>query len=302
VKGKTIAIFIPAWNEERSIGSVVLGAKKYGQVLVIDDGSNDRTAEIAKAAGAEVITHQSNGGYGAALKTALSSAKKTSADAFVFIDADFQHDPDEIPLVAAPVLQGRADVCLGSRFLGKTIGAPEYRTAGVKALNRLSGIHAAMGGKETDDNSFDFQCGFRAFSKKAIGKVNVEEDGYEACAEIIVSALRAGLKVAEVPVTIRYYGEGNGKNPMVHGVGLLGYVVNAIAKKKPLVVFGLGGVLLLAVSALLGIFVVRTFYGTGVLALGSALLTVFAGIAGFVFILIGINLYTLQALLERREK
>ena len=300
MKGKKIAIFIPAFNEERSIGSVVLGAKKYGRVFVIDDGSKDRTAEIAKAAGAEVIPRQSNGGYGAALKTALSSAKKTSADAFVFLDADFQHDPDEILVVAAPVLQGRADVCLGSRFLGRTIGAPEYRTAGVRALNHLSKIHAEKTGAQ--NGSLDFQCGFRAFSKKVIGNVDVEENGYEACAEIIVSALRAGLKVAEVPVTIRYYGEGNGKNPMVHGAGLLGYVVNAIAKKKPLVVFGLGGVLLLAISALLGIFVVRTFYGTGVLALGSALLTVFAGIAGFVLILIGINLYTLQALLERREK
>jgi glycosyltransferase involved in cell wall biosynthesis len=286
-----LAIFIPAFNEERSIGSVVLQAKRYGQVFVVDDGSTDRTSAIARAAGAKVVRRSQNGGYGAALKTAFLHARKTDADAFVFLDADGQHDPAEIPLVAAPVLEGRADLSIGSRFLGKATGAPAYRLIGVGVINRLSAIQAQKKG-------VDYQCGFRAFSRSAAGKIKVRQDGYQACGEVVVSAQRKGLRIAEVPVHIRYFEEGG--NPLAHGAGLVSHIMAGIAKRKPMVFFGGGGMLLLAVSALLGIFVVNTFYSKGVLPIGTAFLTVFAGISGLVLILIGINLYTLGAVLGRR--
>lgn len=289
MKGR-IAIFIPAYNEARSIGTVVALARRYGPVCVVDDGSTDATSEIARSAGAKVIALRKNGGYGTAARAAFEAAKNTSADAFVFLDGDFQHDPREIPLVAELVLSGRADVCVGSRFLGKTVASPVGRREAVAVINNLSGV--ASGKK------LDFECGFRAFSRKAVGKITFWQDGYEACSEMLVSAAGAGLRIAQVPVTVSYYPERE-SSPLAQGAGLMSFVVSQIAKKKPLVFFAGTGLVLLVASALIGVFVVRTFYRTGALATGSALLTVFSGIAGLVLILIGINLYTLNVAMRR---
>lgn len=288
---RKIAIFIPAFNEERSIGSVVLLAKKYGPVTVVDDGSEDRTAELAKKAGAAVIRRKKNGGYGAALRAILAAAGKTSAAACVIMDGDGQHDADEIPKVAAPVLEGKADVGLGSRFLGGMRGAPAYRKEGVRVLNRFSAELA--GGREVD-----FQCGFRALSPKAAKAIEIRENGYEAGMEMLSAAVRRGLVVEEVPVSIRYFEKANG-GAVAQGAGLLTYAANQIAKRRPLFVFAALGSASIMVAALLGVFVVETFYSSGKLAAGSAFLTVLFGIGGLVLILIGINLHVLNRIAGR---
>jgi len=288
-----IVIFIPAYNEERTIGSVVLLAKKYGEVFVVDDGSDDKTAEIAKKAGASVIAHKKNMGYGAVLKSALAAAPKMDASAFVFMDADGQHDADEIPVVAKPVLDGNADLCQGSRFLGKFVSAPVGRREGVAFINKLTSAH--NGKKEVDA-----QCGFRAISKKAVEKILISEDRYVGCAEMVASAQHAGLRVMEVPVHVKYFSERN--NPFQQGAGLVDYVAGQMIKKNPLALFAGVGTLMLVISALIGVFVVDTFYTRHELATGSAFLTVFFGIAGMIMVLIGLNLYTLKKVLETREK
>lgn len=289
-----LAIFIPAYNEEKTIAAVALLAGKYGKVFVIDDGSGDRTAALARLAGAEVVRRKTNGGYGAALKTALAVARKTDAGAFVFLDGDFQHDPDEIPKVAAPVLSGNMDACLGSRFLGKVHGAPPGRTHGVRLINHLSGLRAGKG-------EMDFECGFRAFSKKAIANMEITENGYEACSEAIVSCLEKGLNVGQVPVTVKYFAGKEG-SALAQGAGLASHILNAIARRKPLLFFAGSGTAMLAVSALLGIFVLKTYYSTHVLATGSSFLTVFSGIIGLVLLSIGINIYILETLLEQKGR
>ncbi len=290
-RGK-IAIFIPAYNEERAVGSVALLAGKFGKVFVIDDGSADRTAEVAREAGATVISHPKNRGYGAAIRTALGAARKMDADAFVFIDADYQHDPAEIPLVAAPVLSGKADFCQGSRFLGKFISAPAGRREGVALVNKLT---SAQNGKKEVDS----QCGFRAVSKKAAAKITITQEKYAGCAEMVSSAQHAGLRVVEVPVHVRYFGERN--NPFQQGAGLVDYIAGEIIRKNPLALFSGIGAALLIISALLGMFVLDTFYTQQQLATGSAFLTVFFGIAGMIMLLIGINLYTLEKVLAKRD-
>ena len=288
-RGK-IAVFIPAYNEERAIGSVVLLAREYGTVHVVDDGSDDRTAEIARKAGAGVIAHKRNMGYGAAMKSALAAARKMDAAAFVFMDADGQHDAREIPMVASPVLGGRADFCQGSRFLGKFISAPVGRREGVAFINKLTNAH--NGRREVDA-----QCGFRAVSKSALGKIRVDADGYSGCAEMALSAQQAGLRVVEAPVHVRYFPGGN--NPFQQGAGLVDYVAGQMIRKNPLALFAGVGAVLLALSALLGAFVLDTFYTRHELATGSAFLTVFFGIAGMIMVLMGLNLYTLKKVLEK---
>lgn len=288
-----IAIFIPAFNEEQSIGSVVALARECGPVLVVDDGSSDSTARAAKAAGASVVSHPRNMGYGAALKTIFAHARKAGAAASVVIDGDFQHDPLEIPRVASPVLSGKADVSIGSRFLGRSLRASGARLGGVRLLNSLSSLEAGS-------RAVDFQCGFRAFSRRALGKIAFQQGGYGAGAEIAAAAFRSGLRVAEVPVSVRYFG-GRDKSPLEQGAGIAGHVLSAIAARKPLMFFAGTGAALLLASAVLGVFVADTYYSRKIMPFGSAFLTVFFGIAGMVMISIGINLYTLETVLNRKK-
>ncbi|MCX8197704.1 MAG: glycosyltransferase [Candidatus Micrarchaeota archaeon] len=289
-----IAIFIPAFNEEETIGSVVILAKKYGRVFVVDDGSSDSTAEVAKKAGAHVISHDRNLGYGEALKTIWRKARGISEDVIVVMDGDCQHNPAEIPLLVRPIIEGNADVSAGSRFLGRFIQPPPARKEGVGALNFLASMQA--GGK-----ALDYQCGFRAYRKSCLAKITFGNSGYPAGAETLISALQSGLRVVEVPVNVRYY---DGKEvPFWRGASLAGNLIEQLAKRKPLLFFGGAGVAMLFLSALLGVFVIERFYGAGVLPTGSAILTVFFGIGGLIMLLIGINLYALEiAIASRKER
>jgi glycosyltransferase involved in cell wall biosynthesis len=128
-KKNGIIVAIPCLNEEVAIGSVVLRAKKYADsVVVIDDGSNDSTAEIAKLAGAHVIKHENNQGKGAAIRDAFDYAKLHGAEILVLIDGDRQHNTDDIPGLVMPILSGEADMVNGSRFLVKNgHRVPAYR-------------------------------------------------------------------------------------------------------------------------------------------------------------------------------
>ncbi|MGB4504263.1 MAG: glycosyltransferase family 2 protein, partial [Syntrophaceticus sp.] len=109
---------IPAYNEARHIEEIVSSTLQYvNQVIVVDDGSTDGTGERAREAGAFVVKHQQNRGYGGALKSCLEKGREQGADVLVLLDADGQHLPDEAPKVVRPVLEGRADIVIGSRFL-----------------------------------------------------------------------------------------------------------------------------------------------------------------------------------------
>ena len=115
---QNITVILPAYNEEDSIGSVILLTKFYADnVIVVDDGSSDRTAEIARKAGAEVIIHETNTGKGGALKTGFTAAANLGADIIVTMDSDGQHNPAEIPKLVAPIIKGEAEMVNGSRYL-----------------------------------------------------------------------------------------------------------------------------------------------------------------------------------------
>jgi glycosyltransferase involved in cell wall biosynthesis len=189
---------VPAFNEEATVANVVFQAKAHvSSVIVIDDGSSDRTSEIARLAGAVVVRHKSNEGYGGALKTCFAMARKLHADAMVILDSDGQHDPEEIPIVLAPVTSGKADIVIGSRFIGKYQNSvPPSRRIGIMLLNFVTSL--------LGPNVLDSQSGFRAFSARAISLIDPSESGMGAGSEILIQACEKGLKIVEVPTHCSY--------------------------------------------------------------------------------------------------
>jgi len=206
---------IPAFNEAPTIGQVVAQTRKFvDNVFVIDDGSNDQTPLIAKAAGATVVRHDKNKGYGAALKTIFRTARIKGADVIVVIDGDGQHSPDEIPRVLEPILSGDADVVIGSRFAhGNRNSIPSIRKVGLAVLN----VATRMLGPRI----LDSQSGFRAYSRNAVDVIDPYIDGMAAGSEILVQANRSHLKIVEVPTTCKYESEDSFQKQFLHGFDVL---------------------------------------------------------------------------------
>ncbi len=193
-----VAIVIPAYNEERAIGRVVRPVvARCDWCIVVDDCSRDDTADEAFRAGARVIRHAVNRGQGAAILTGVHDALRLGADVIVTFDADGQHDLADLDAITAPVREGRADIVLGSRFLGHTVGMPLSRRIllqGAVVVTRvLSGVWIS-----------DVANGFRAFSRRAAGELTIEMDRFAHASEILEQIRPRGWRLVEVPVTIHY--------------------------------------------------------------------------------------------------
>ena len=257
---KTIAA-IPCYNEGLAIGSVVLKASRHvDEVLVVDDGSIDDTAAVAKAAGAVVVAHDKNKGYGAAIRSCFTYAKTNNADIMVILDGDGQHDPSKIPDFVHALTTNGADIVIGSRFLekkngkGNGNGIPRYRIAGLKVLNLSTQV---AGNIKTTDS----QSGYRAYGRKAIEKMRITNPDTFICAgsEILTQVKDHDLEVVEIPITARYDIDNiSQKNPVAHGVGVLNSVIGLIAEKRPLVYIGLPGF----ISFVIGVFLRYYCFGS----------------------------------------
>jgi len=170
---------IPAYNEELTISMVVhLTARYVDHVIVVDDGSADRTAEIAGYAGAEVIRVDPNRGKANAMKIGIQRAKELGCGIVVFLDADGQHDPAEIPMVISPVLHDDADLVIGSRYLVDSDETPRYRRVGQKALDYATNLGKNI--KITDT-----QSGFRAMQCSKIDSMSFRSEGYNVETDMI---------------------------------------------------------------------------------------------------------------------
>jgi len=195
---KPIYVFMPACNEEEKVGEVIkrLSELKLNlKVHVVDDGSMDRTKECAGKMGALVVRHPSNLGQWAALRTGFAISLMEGADVAVSIDADGQHDPRDVGILVEPILNGDADIVIGSRFLdGDAPKMPKYRHVGIKAFNRL--VEIATKKKLSDSTS-----GYKAYDMAMVRKIlpYLKEDQYGAL-EFLVIALRHGARVIEKPI------------------------------------------------------------------------------------------------------
>ena len=279
--GKVI-VGLPAYNEERAVAGVVLQAKQYADmVIVVNDGSVDNTARLARLAGAEVVEHDKNKGYGAAIQTILSEAGKRDADILVIIDADAQHDPNEIPRLIDAVKAG-SDVVIGSRESQKDV-IPGYRRLGQSVLAKFTNIAARQ-------NLSDTESGFRAYSKKAIAEMELSQQGMAISAEIISEASHKGLKISEVPITVSYDDVTSSQNPVLHGLGNLSRIFFFISERRPLLFFSVIGGILLILGIVSGIGVLQIYYGSNVFATGNALLCMLLVTVGMLCIFTGVIL------------
>jgi glycosyltransferase involved in cell wall biosynthesis len=246
---------VPAFNEERTIAKVVLEAQKFVDVvLVCDDGSTDSTAEIAERMGADVIKHEKNLGYGAAIKTLFTMARELNADVLVTLDGDGQHDPREIPALVEPVLENKADIVLGSRFLGSENDVPKHRRLGIKLITKLTG--AASNHKLTDA-----QCGFRVYGRKALNGLSLFEDGMGVSVECLMNAKRKGLTITEVPTGCNYHGleKTSSQGSFGHGTSVVMSILRLVVEDKPLLLLGLPGMVSLCVGMLFGIWMLQIY-------------------------------------------
>lgn len=210
---KIVAV-IPAYNEEKNIDGIVRQTKKeVDETIVVNDGSKDNTAILAKMAGAFVINHNINKGYGIALKSGFNHALKINADIVVLLDADAQHNPKEIQRVVEPIMQKMADMVIGSRFLSD-IKMPFYRKFGIKIITMFTML--LTGHKITDA-----QSGFRGFSREVLRSIDLEESGMGVSVETIFKVVKGGFKILEVPITCQYEKIVHRINPLSHGLQIV---------------------------------------------------------------------------------
>jgi glycosyltransferase involved in cell wall biosynthesis len=258
MKGRVIAI-IPAFNEELTIAMVVhLTAKYVSQVLVVDDGSSDRTAEIASLAGSEVIRHETNKGKATALKTGLQKAKELGYPFVVMLDADGQHNPDEIPAVIYPVFCNSADMVIGSRYLNSTTITPVYRRIGQKTIDFATNFGNTV-------KISDTQSGFRALNISRFDFDSFRSTGYNLESDMILFFKERNLRMMEVPITVRYdVPYKHKKNPVYHGLDIIMHIIGLISYRRPLLTFGVPGTLFVIVGFISGGYVFQRLVYEGV--------------------------------------
>jgi len=217
---------IPCFNTKRFIKDIVSRAREHtDQVITIDDGSHDGTAEAARAAGALVISHDQNRGYGKAIQSCFEAARVNGADILVILDGDGQHNPDEIPSLLAPVLRGEADVVIGSRFLTSGVNMPRYRKFGISVITWLFNL-----GSKTKVS--DTQSGFRAYSRKIFETLLLSEQGMSVSIETLEKARRKEVVIKEVPISCLYVPSALNLKSVRHGLSVALSVVRIRLKNS----------------------------------------------------------------------
>ena len=276
---------MPAYNEGKYIGSLVLQARQYAdEVIVVDDGSRDQTAQLAELAGATVVRHGQNQGYGSAIQSIMAEARKRNADILVIFDADAQHNPGEIPRLVEGIRAG-ADLVIGSREMGKSPTAT-YRRVGQRILSRMTRVASRT-------RLSDTESGFRAYSRKALDNLELKEKGMAVSSEIVTEAVAKGLRVAEVPISVTYARDSSTLNPISHGLGVFNRIIVMISERRPLLVFGAVGTMCIIAGIVLGLLVVRVLWEVQVLQVGSALLSMLFFTLGLLCISTGLILSVL---------
>ncbi|HEC87729.1 MAG TPA: glycosyltransferase family 2 protein [Thermoplasmata archaeon] len=284
-----LAVVIPAFNEENTISKVIKNIPKDCAdsviIIVVDDGSTDDTYKEAVKAGADkIVRHRQNMGLAKTFRDGLEAALKTEADIIVNIDADGQYEEKEICKIIEPIINGEADIVLGSRFLGWIEEMPFRKKLGNKISTWVTSFASGM-------KLSDAQTGFRAFSREAALHINVMSD-YTYVQETIIQAVSKGFKIVEVP--IKFYRR-EGKSRLISSIFKYAKLAGATILKthlyyKPLRTFVLIGSAVFFVGLLLSARVLIHYIITGMVTpyLPTAILSAILLIVGFQTIVLGL--------------
>jgi glycosyltransferase involved in cell wall biosynthesis len=296
--GKNTLVIIPCYNEETTIGSVVLKAKNYiKNILVINDGSTDDTAKIAKSAGAYILSHKKNYGKSAAIRNGFKYALKKKFDYVITIDGDGQHNPDEIPFLLTNIQNNGDDIVLGSRS-NTNLEMPGWRRFGKNILDYITSF--GNGGYLVDS-----QNGFRAFNKKAMKALSPNLNGKNYCSESeqIIKAHELGLDISQVNVSCKYKDlkKTSAQNPASHGLSVLRYIIWLVAESHPLLFIGLPGFILIILGLFFGIQTLQYYNQTHVFLISYAILVSILLIIGVLAMFIGLVLNVLPRIIRNAK-
>ena len=281
-----VVIFIPAFNEQGTIGKVInrigelySNSKDYRiEIIVVDDGSVDGTEEEAKKAGVKrVVGHPYNLGLGAATRSGMGAAFEMGADIAVKIDADFQHDPEDIDKVVRPIIDDRADVVFGSRFLGKIkYKMPVVRRTGnaffTFLVRKLTGLHITDG-----------QTGLMAFSSRYLRSFNLISD-YNETQQLILDSWSKHMRIMEVPVVFHQRTAGRSFISLRYPFKVLPTILRLLVQGAPLKVFVPMGAFLMLLGIVTIIAIVLDFAPSIV---GDATVSILL-ISGLLVIMLGL--------------
>jgi glycosyltransferase involved in cell wall biosynthesis len=264
------------------------------KIIVCDDGSTDMTGEIAEKLGAEVIKHERNLGYGAALTSLFERAREEKADVMITIDADGQHNPDDIPNLIEPIISGITDIAIGSRFINRgKERIPKYRKIGIGIITKMT--NAAAHGKITDA-----QSGLRAYNKKALEMIKPCEMGMGASTEIIMKANANGLRIEEVPTKIVYDEDSSTHNPLSHGIDVVLSTVKHLSMRHPLLFYGVPGIMCLIIAFVFWVWTLQIFAITRQVITNIALVSIGATIVGLMLLTTAIQLWVLVSVVKEK--
>jgi len=295
-------VAIPAYNEALTIGAIVEATGQYAdEVLVVDDGSDDRTAENAKRAGATVIKHPTNRGYGSALKTVFKESNRRKTDRLIVIDGDGQHDPNDVSKLLTEHEESDADIVIGSRFTDEAeTDLPLYRWVGVTIINVLTNL--SMGVVRPRSWVRDTQCGFRAYGRRAIQTLAQDPelgDGMGASTDILHHAHANDYTIREVGTTVDYDVENaSTRNPVTHGLDLVRNILKTVERERPITVFGIPGAMSSTVGFGLGYWSIVSYLSTGVFQTTVSVASVFFTVVGLLACFTAIILHSLSLHLQ----
>jgi glycosyltransferase involved in cell wall biosynthesis len=296
MESRNIIAIIPAYNEELTIGTIVLSTKTFvSKTIVIDDGSQDNTKKIAFLAGGEVIHLEKNQGKANAVFKGMQHAREMEPDVVIMLDADGQHNPAEIPRVIKPIIDGKADLVIGSRFLEAENKVPKYRRFGQKSLDYAQNLGSTF--KTTDS-----QSGFRALSRKALDHLDFSSEGYNIESDMIKHFHERGLTIVEVPISVRYNVPFKHKqNPLTHGYSLVSNIIGVISYRRPLLLFGIPGLIFIFLGLALGFWAFAIYNETLKFPFGPSMMSMLLIISGLLLISSGLILNSLVIIVKQNN-
>ena len=291
-----IIIGIPAFNEEKNIASIITKLRSISDTIIVcNDGSSDLTSEIAERMGAVVINHEKNLGYGGAIRSIFLKAKELDGDILVTFDADGQHRIEDIENVITPIIEEKADLVIGSRFLDESEKeVPQYRKVGIKVITKIT--NASIKEQITDS-----QSGFRAYSKKVVDELNPSELGMGISTEILIKASTKNFKITEVPIKILYSGDTSTHNPISHGSSVILSTIKYTSIEHPLKFYGIPSIIFFIIGISFTYLSAQYYAEIGRLSTNLTIVAAGTVLIAVVLLITSILLYTLVSVVREKN-